>query len=70
MGLAGVNRLWLSEPELHMLVCMYKDPSDPGRVCYTTFQDDIDQGTNDRAKSANLKLYMTILWPKVTYNYN
>ncbi|KAJ9598822.1 hypothetical protein L9F63_026644, partial [Diploptera punctata] len=43
MGLAGVGKLWLSEPELHMLVCMYRDPSDPDRVCYTTFQDDVDQ---------------------------
>ncbi|XP_069672044.1 uncharacterized protein [Periplaneta americana] len=43
MGLAGVHRLWLSEPEILMLICLYRDPNDPSRVCYCTFQDDLDQ---------------------------
>jgi len=44
MGLAGVNRLWLSEAEIDMLISLYRDPGNPNRVCYCTFENSIDQG--------------------------
>ncbi|XP_067010369.2 uncharacterized protein [Anabrus simplex] len=43
LGVSGIQRLYLSPPEIDMLVNVYRDPNDPSRVCYLTFEDDIDQ---------------------------
>jgi len=40
-----LGRLWLIEPEVDALIALYKDPDDPDRVCWRTFEDDIDRGT-------------------------
>ncbi len=44
MGLAGTQRLYLSEPDIDIVTTMYTDPNDEQRVIHTTFTDDIDHG--------------------------
>lgn len=43
IGISGLHRLYLSLPEIHSLMVQYRDPCDPDRVCWKTFEDDIDQ---------------------------
>ncbi|XP_053995712.1 uncharacterized protein LOC128885623 [Hylaeus anthracinus] len=43
LQISTLGRLYLAEPEIDALVTLYKDPNDPDRVCWRTFQDDIDQ---------------------------
>lgn len=44
LALGGKQRLFLSLPDIEALVQQYKDPSDPTRVCWETFEDDVKQG--------------------------
>ncbi|KAJ8961552.1 hypothetical protein NQ318_014804 [Aromia moschata] len=41
--LSGMQRLFLSLPDVEGIVAQYQDPCDPTRVCWKTFEDDIDQ---------------------------
>ncbi|XP_011637056.1 uncharacterized protein LOC105427136 [Pogonomyrmex barbatus] len=43
LQISSLGRLWLLEPEIDALIAFYKDPDDSDRVCWQTFQDDIDQ---------------------------
>lgn len=42
MGIGRLGRLYISPQEYDSLVVQYRDPSDPNRVCYYTFETDID----------------------------
>lgn len=39
-----MGRLYLSPKEIDALISLYKDPHDPNRVFWKTFEDDMDQG--------------------------
>lgn len=43
LGISGIQRLFLSLPEIEYLMIQYRDPCDPTRVCWKTFEDDIEQ---------------------------
>lgn len=43
LGVSGLHRLYLSLPQIEVLMIQYRDPCDPTRVCWKTFEDDIDQ---------------------------
>ncbi|XP_018321327.1 uncharacterized protein LOC108734325 [Agrilus planipennis] len=43
IGISGLHRLYLSLPEIETIVTQYKDPIDAGRVCWKTFEDDVNQ---------------------------
>ncbi|KAK4881782.1 hypothetical protein RN001_005101 [Aquatica leii] len=43
LGLSGLNKMFLSLPEIETLMIQYRDPSDSMRVCWKTFEDDVDQ---------------------------
>lgn len=43
LGISALNRLYLSLPEIHSLMVQYRDPSDPDRCCWKTFENDIEQ---------------------------
>ncbi|XP_056643883.1 uncharacterized protein LOC130449862 [Diorhabda sublineata] len=40
--LAGKQRFFLSLPDVEAVTNQYRDPCDPNRVCWKTFEDDID----------------------------
>lgn len=42
LGIGRIHRLFLSHPEIRSLIMYYKDPSDPDRVCWQTFENDIN----------------------------
>ncbi|EFN67507.1 hypothetical protein EAG_02894 [Camponotus floridanus] len=42
LQISSLGRLWLVEPEVDALIALYKDPDDPNRVCWRTFEDDIN----------------------------
>lgn len=44
LQISSLGRLLLVEPEIAALIALYKDPDDPDRVCWRTFEDDIDRG--------------------------
>ncbi|XP_036148036.1 uncharacterized protein LOC105829378 isoform X6 [Monomorium pharaonis] len=58
LQISSLGHLWLLEPEVDALIALYKDPDDPDRVCWRTFQDDIDQVFTVKKldKSPNLKV--------------
>nr|XP_003701096.1 PREDICTED: uncharacterized protein LOC100876752 [Megachile rotundata]XP_012135529.1 PREDICTED: uncharacterized protein LOC100876752 [Megachile rotundata]XP_012135530.1 PREDICTED: uncharacterized protein LOC100876752 [Megachile rotundata] len=58
LQVSGLGRLYLAETEIDALVQLYKDPNDPDRVCWRTFQDDIDQvfTVKELEKLPNLKV--------------
>ena len=41
---SSFGQFYLAEYEIDALVALYKDPNDPDRVCWRTFEDDIDRG--------------------------
>ncbi|XP_076678862.1 uncharacterized protein LOC143374525 [Andrena cerasifolii] len=43
LQISSLGRLYLAETELAALIALYKDPNDPDRVSWRTFQDDVDQ---------------------------
>ncbi|XP_044761685.1 uncharacterized protein LOC123318965 isoform X2 [Coccinella septempunctata] len=43
LGISGIQRMFLSLPEIETLITQYRDPTDPMRVCWQTFEDDVDQ---------------------------
>lgn len=43
MGMSGLRRLYLSLPEVKTICIQYADPIDPSRVCWKTFEDDVNQ---------------------------
>ncbi|RZC35018.1 uncharacterized protein BDFB_001668, partial [Asbolus verrucosus] len=43
LGVSGIQRLYLSLPEIEAIMIQYRDPCDPSRICWRTFEDDIDQ---------------------------
>ncbi|XP_017773462.1 PREDICTED: uncharacterized protein LOC108560438 [Nicrophorus vespilloides] len=43
VGISGLQRLYISLPEIKTISIQYQDPIDPTRVCWKTFADDIDQ---------------------------
>lgn len=45
LQISSLGRLWLVEPEVDALIALYKDSDDPNRVCWCTFEDDINHGT-------------------------
>lgn len=44
LQISSLGRLFLFESEITDLIELYKDPNDPDRVCWRTFEDDIDKG--------------------------
>ncbi|XP_045460656.1 uncharacterized protein LOC123671052 [Harmonia axyridis] len=42
LGISGIQRMFLSLPEIETLITQYRDPTDPMRVCWQTFEDDVD----------------------------
>lgn len=44
LQVSSLGRLYLAETEIDSLIALYKDPNDPDRVCWRTFEDDIDKG--------------------------
>lgn len=44
MGIGRIHRLYLSFPEIKLLIIQYRDPIDPDRVCWQTFENDINTG--------------------------
>nr|CAD7573058.1 unnamed protein product [Timema californicum] len=46
VGINAIDRLYLSEPEIDMILQVYRDPNDSSRMCWKTFEDDIDQVAN------------------------
>ncbi|CAH0558988.1 unnamed protein product [Brassicogethes aeneus] len=43
LGVSGLHKLFLSLTEIETVMMQYQDPSDPTRICWRTFEDDIDQ---------------------------
>ncbi|XP_020292684.1 uncharacterized protein LOC109859141 isoform X2 [Pseudomyrmex gracilis] len=43
LQISSLGRLFLRESEITDLIELYKDPGDPDRVCWRTFEDDIDK---------------------------
>ncbi|XP_017798938.1 PREDICTED: uncharacterized protein LOC108579823 [Habropoda laboriosa] len=43
LQISSLGRLYLAETEIDGLVTLYKDPNDPERMCWRTFEDDIDK---------------------------
>ncbi|XP_063217255.1 uncharacterized protein LOC134528020 [Bacillus rossius redtenbacheri] len=43
LGISGINRLYLSDMEIDMILTVYRDPNDNARMCWKRFQDDVDQ---------------------------
>ncbi|CAG9816180.1 unnamed protein product [Phaedon cochleariae] len=41
--LSGKQRFFLSLPDVEAVINQYRDPCDPSRVCWRTFEDDMDQ---------------------------
>lgn len=44
LQVSSLGRLYIAETNIHALIALYKDPNDPDRVCWRTFEDDINQG--------------------------
>ncbi|CAG9765528.1 unnamed protein product [Ceutorhynchus assimilis] len=42
LALNGKQRFFLSLPDVQAIINQYRDPCDPKRVCWKTFEDDID----------------------------
>lgn len=42
LALNGKQRFFLSLPDVQAVINQYRDPCDPTRVCWKTFEDDID----------------------------
>ncbi|XP_033317224.1 uncharacterized protein LOC117214955 isoform X1 [Bombus bifarius] len=58
LQISSLGRLYLAETEIDALVTLYKDPNDPDRVCWRTFEDDIDKvfTVKEIEKLPNLKI--------------
>lgn len=44
LQVSSLGRLYIAETDIHALITLYKDPNDLDRVCWRTFEDDINQG--------------------------
>ncbi|XP_015588421.1 uncharacterized protein LOC107264555 [Cephus cinctus] len=42
LQVSSLGRLYLAEAEINGIITLYKDPNNPDRVCWRTFEDDID----------------------------
>ncbi|GLV45240.1 chaoptin [Carabus blaptoides fortunei] len=42
LGVGRIHRMYLSPEEIRALVIQYRDPIDPYRICWKTFENDID----------------------------
>lgn len=47
LQVSSLGNLYLAEVEIDALTALYKDPNDPDRVCWRTFEDDIDHGEDN-----------------------
>ncbi|KAF5278622.1 hypothetical protein FQA39_LY00664 [Lamprigera yunnana] len=58
LGISGLNKLFLSLPEIEVLTIQYRDPLDNMRVCWRTFEDDIEQvfTTKELEKTPSLEI--------------
>ncbi|KAG6799425.1 hypothetical protein HZU73_05159 [Apis mellifera caucasica] len=58
LQVSSLGRLYLAETEIDSLIALYKDPNDPDRVCWRTFEDDIDKvfTVKELEKLPNLKV--------------
>ncbi|XP_003693091.1 uncharacterized protein LOC100867927 [Apis florea] len=58
LQVSSLGRLYLAETEIDALIALYKDPNDPDRVCWRTFEDDIDKvfTVKELEKLPNLKV--------------
>ncbi|XP_014603469.1 PREDICTED: uncharacterized protein LOC106786514 [Polistes canadensis] len=43
LQVSSLGRLYIAETDICSLITLYKDPNDPDRVCWRTFEDDINQ---------------------------
>ncbi|XP_046829104.1 uncharacterized protein LOC124428730 [Vespa crabro] len=43
LQVSSLGRLYIAETNIYALITFYKDPNDPDRVCWKTFEDDINQ---------------------------
>ncbi|CAK9796667.1 hypothetical protein ANTQUA_LOCUS837 [Anthophora quadrimaculata] len=58
LQISSLGRLYLAETEIDGLVTLYKDPNDPDRMCWRTFEDDIDKvfTVKELEKLSNLRV--------------
>ncbi|KAK2582407.1 hypothetical protein KPH14_004725 [Odynerus spinipes] len=58
LQVSSLGRLYVAETEIDALITLYKDPNDPDRVCWRTFEDDINQvfTVKELEKLPNLKV--------------
>ncbi|XP_060524821.1 uncharacterized protein LOC132701132 isoform X3 [Cylas formicarius] len=58
LALSGKQRFFLSLPDVDAVINQYRDPCDPTRVCWKTFEDDIDHvfTIKELEKAPNLKV--------------
>ncbi|CAH1119695.1 unnamed protein product [Phaedon cochleariae] len=56
--LSGKQRFFLSLPDVEAVINQYRDPCDPSRVCWRTFEDDMDQAftVKELEKTPSLKV--------------
>ena len=60
LQVSSLGHLYLAEPEIDALIALYKDPNDPDRVCWRTFKDDIDHGTQIIKKTCWLLMHICV----------
>ncbi|KAI4498944.1 hypothetical protein M0802_006119 [Mischocyttarus mexicanus] len=55
---SSLGKLYIAETDICSLITLYKDPNDPDRVCWRTFEDDINQvfTVRELEKLPNLKV--------------
>ncbi|KAF7382800.1 hypothetical protein HZH66_013202 [Vespula vulgaris] len=58
LQVSSLGRLYIAETDIHALITLYKDPNDLDRVCWRTFEDDINQvfTVKELEKLPNLKV--------------
>lgn len=60
LGISGIQRLYLSLPEIESVMIQYRDPVDPTRVCWKTFENDIEQVFTTKVPMSILKFFTKI----------
>ena len=70
LGISGLRRLYLSLPEIESIVIRYRDPVDPARVYWRTFEDDIEQVFTTKVRHLLVLFYfLTIIFFYLDKNY-
>ncbi|KAJ8950488.1 hypothetical protein NQ314_007875 [Rhamnusium bicolor] len=56
LALSGMQRFFLSLPDVEAILNQYRDPCDPTRICWKTFEDDIDHVFTIKKKMPGIKV--------------